>query len=310
MLFNKFCETVNKFPNLPALNNWSYKDLLDIVIDSDYKFLSDSSKEFILIDILKAAAVDKPLVIFPKYKKEEVSIPEIDSKNFCLYLYSSGTSGPRKSIRVTESQIYYNCLNAIMSQKIVNTDRILTICSMNHTGGINAQSLAGLISGSHIIVQDFNPYNFSSLLKEKNISLTHLVPIMIDSLLKIKSFDTGNLRLVVAGSDCVKREHVDLFLKRSIPFMINYGLTEAGPIVINHIFNKKEELEIFEHGVPLGTNCWTEYKIENNELMLKGNIVSIDGWLNTGDCVKKYDEWFIYQGRKSHGCKIIPKNYK
>lgn len=310
MLFNRFLETANKFANSPALNDWTYKDLLVMIQQSDYKFVSNATGGFILIDILKAASVNKPIIILPKYNKEQICIPDPKLENFGLYLCSSGSSGTKKLIKVSEEQIYYNALNAIDCQMIDNKDVILTICSMNHTGGLNAQSLPGLIAGSHVIVQDFNPYNLSSILKEKNITLTHFVPIMIDSLLKIKSFDPGNLRLVVAGSDCVKMEQVNLFLHKSIPFMINYGLTEAGPIVINHIFKKIEELEIFKYGVPIGKKCWTEYKIQNCELMLKGNIVCNEEWLPTGDCVDKLGDWFLYKGRKSFGCRIIPKRYK
>lgn len=309
MIFNRFEHIAKKYPNNPALNDWSYEELLDIVIGGSYQELSISEDEFIIIDILRAAYHNSPLIIPPKFNQENIDIPSTE-KVFSLYLYSSGSTGKRKSIKLTEKMIYSNFQNAVNSQDISKDDKILTVCSTNHTGGINAQSLPGLLTGSHVIVKKFNPYGFSKLLKENNITLTHLIPVMIDSLLNIKSFDTNqNLRLVVAGSDCVNRQHVNLFLEKNIPFMINYGLTEAGPIIINRKFTDSKELDIFDNGIIMGDTIWCDYKIENNELLLKGDCVSSEDWLSTGDCVDKRKEWFIYNGRISAGCKIVPKHY-
>ena len=65
-------------------------------------------------------------------------------------------------------------------------------------------------------------------------------------------------------------------------------------------------VESFDMCVPLGTNINCNYKIEDGELHLNGDIVVYTGWLKTGDCVEKMGDWFLYNGRKSAGCKIIP----
>jgi acyl-coenzyme A synthetase/AMP-(fatty) acid ligase len=309
MIFNRFKEVAEKYPDRFALNDWTYRDLLEMVLDGRYNKVCESTGEMILVDILRAAFHDRPIIIPPKFRKDEVDIPDVDNK-FCLYLYSSGSTGRRKAIKLHEKMLYTNFENAAVSQNLSIDDKILTVCSLNHTGGINAQSLPGLLTGCHVIVEQFNPYNFASLIAHHEISVTHLVPIMIDSLSKTKNFPiTLGLRLTVAGSDCVKKEQVEFFLDRNIPFMINYGLTEAGPIIINHTFSNKEELNIFNFGVPLGTKSWCETEFYKKELLLKGNCIACNGWLKTGDCVDKKDEWFMYKGRIYAGCKIIPKSY-
>jgi acyl-CoA synthetase (AMP-forming)/AMP-acid ligase II len=309
MIFNEFKKVAEKYSNRLALNHWTYKDLLRMILEKKYQKISSSENELILVDILRAASLDKPLVIPPKFQSNLIELPETD-KGFSLYLYSSGSTGNRKSIKLDEKLLFANFKNAQDCQNLTNLDKILTICSLNHTGGINAQSLPGLLSGSHVIVEKFNPYSLSGLLKKHEITVTHLIPVMIDTLLKIKKFNVPpGLKLVVAGSDCVKKEHVEFFLDRQTPFMINYGLTEAGPIIINHKFTDKKELSIFEHGVPLGKIVWCNYSINEKELYLKGDCVATDDWLLTGDCVYKKEDWFMYQGRISAGCKIVPKSY-
>jgi acyl-CoA synthetase (AMP-forming)/AMP-acid ligase II len=133
---------------------------------------------------------------------------------FSLYLYSSGSTGIKKSIKLTEKMIFSNFQNAAKSQNLSSNDNLLTVCSMNHTGGINAQSLPGLLVGSHVVVDNFNPYTILNKINQYNISITHFVPIMIDALLKLKKIkNINNLRLAVAGSDCIKVEHAEFFLK-------------------------------------------------------------------------------------------------
>jgi acyl-CoA synthetase (AMP-forming)/AMP-acid ligase II len=310
MLFNEFLNTVEKYPNKLALNSWTYSELLDVIVNREHKNICESENEYILIDILNASRLNKPLIVLPKFNKNNVIIPIVED-TFSLYLYSSGSTGSKKSIKLTEKMIFSNFQNASDSQNLSSNDNILTVCSLNHTGGINAQSLPGLLVGSHVVVDNFNPYTILNKINQYNISVTHFVPIMIDALLKLKKIkNINNLRLAVAGSDCIKVEHAEFFLKNNIPFMVNYGLTQAGPIIINHTFTSVKELEIFNIGIPLGSKIYCDYQINNGELLLKGPCVSSNDWLQTDDCVRLYNSWFLYTGRISAGCKIIEKNYK
>ena len=309
MIFNKFKDTAKKYPKRLAVNSYTYDNILDMVHDGQYQEISQSPQELILVDILRASYLNKPLVILPKVDADSVTLPKMGSE-CCLYLYSSGSTGERKPIKLSQSMLLANADMATNVQKITSNDKILTVCSMNHTGGINAQSLPGLLNGSHILVQSFNPYTFCSLVQEYKITLTHLVPVMIDALYQVKKFYiNNNVRLVVAGSDCLYKKHVELFTNQQIPFMINYGLTEAGPMIINHIFHPNDDLDIFNYGIPLGTKECCETMMLDGELFLRGNNVWTDDWLPTGDCVYRKDLWFMYLGRKSAGCKVVPKNY-
>jgi long-subunit acyl-CoA synthetase (AMP-forming) len=310
MIFNAFVAAVEEFPDNLALNNLTYKELLREVLNTEYSPVCYETDYSIIIHILVAAKMKKPIVILPKFHRDDVKIPNNLPEGFNIILYSSGSSGPRKEICLPDAMIYNNALTAIEVQNITANDSILTVCSLNHTGGINAQTIAGLLSGSHIVVDQFNAFKFLKNLKDYKITLTHLIPVMIDALIKTKSsIELDDLRLVVAGSDCVYKHHVEFWINKRIKFMSNYGMTEAGPIIINHIYQPGDNLTVFDLGVPLGDNVYSEYKIENNELFLKGKNISVDGWFATGDCVKEVNQWIYYQGRKSAGCKIIPKKY-
>lgn len=311
MLFNTFFSTVQKYQNSLAINELTYQEVYNLVKAREYKSVTYETDWTVLLDILKAAEVGKPIVILPKFHREEVELPKSLPNEFGIILYSSGSTGVRKQIFMPERMIISNAETAIRCQRIISADKILTVCSLNHTGGISAQTLAGLLVGAHIIVTPFNAFSFFKIIQLEKITLTHLVPIMIDGLKKVKGmYDLSSLRLVVAGSDCVYREHVEFWLAKGVNFMSNYGLTEAGPIIINKEYTRDTDLSIFDHGVPLGTVAWCETKIEGNELLLKGDCVANNqDWFRTGDCVYQIDQWYMYQGRLAAGCKILPKKY-
>lgn len=311
MLFNTFYSTVQKYQTALAINDLTYQEVYDLVKSREYKSVSYETDWTVLLDILKAAEVNKPIVILPKFHREEVDIPSELPDEFGIILYSSGSTGVRKQIFMPERMIVANAENAIRCQRIIPADKILTVCSLNHTGGISAQSLPGLLVGAHVIVTPFNVFNFFKIIQIEKITLTHLVPIMIEGLEKVKNkYDLSSLRLVVAGSDCVYKKHVEFWISRGVNFMSNYGLTEAGPIIINKEYTKDTDLSIFDQGVPLGTVAWCDTKIENGELLLKGDCISNNqDWFKTGDCVYQIDQWYMYQGRLAAGCKILPKKY-
>lgn len=305
-LYESFLLTSRANSNKLALNHFTFDELLSKVESEPYNLIAQHDDYRIIIDILVASKHNRPLVILPMDKKDYF-IPSKIHDSFGLYLYTSGsTSGVRKPIFLSESMLLQNANNAISCQNITNNDVIFTVCSMHHTGGINVQLLPSLLIGCTNIVEDFNAFTFNRRLEETKATVTHLVPRMLNQL---RTVSKNNLRLVAAGSDCITKEHISKWLDVGVDFMVNYGLTEAGPVIINHTFKDLSELEIFDNGVPLGDNISCEYKIDDNELFLNGREVTIDGWLQTGDCMYIKDNWFFYRGRKSAGCKFVPKRY-
>lgn len=303
--YELFESVVNANPKKNAINDITYKELLTLVNTSSYEKVTKHNDYNVLIDILIAAKFNRPLVIPPK-DGIDFEIPENLSDSFGIYLYTSGSTGFRKSIFIPESMLLSNAKVAIDIQSITSNDIVYNVCSMNHTGGLNAQVIPALLSGCSIIIEEFDTFKFNNRIKETNATITHIVPKM---LLTLRKVEKHQLRLVAAGSDCIYREYVEKYLRVGVPFMINYGMSEAGPIIINHIFKSLGELSIFDNGIPLGDMVHCEYKIVDQELCLKGNNTNTDGWLYTGDCVTQIDDWLYYNGRKSAGCKLVKKRY-
>jgi len=273
MIFDRFKLCVELQPDKLALNKLTYKELFNLV--------EKGNNENIIYKILRGENIQ---------------------------LTSSGSTGHKKIIDLPSSMIYGNAQIATLSQKITSDDIILTVCTLKHTGGINAQTISGLLQGAHVIIEPFNGLSFFRLMQENKITITHVTPRMIDIIKKVKQPKLlPNLKLVTCGSDIVKKEHAEYWLNFKTKFMINYGLTEAGPIIINHTFTDKNELSIFDKGIPLGSYCYAEHMVKDGELFLRGQNVYVNDWFATGDLVEEKDFWYFYKGRKGLG--LVPKNH-
>ena len=308
MLFTRFKETAEKYYNRPALNGVLYYELLEIVEEGTYNPVADCGTARTIIDILIASRHGKPIVVPPLVKQNWAEAETEDG--FGLYLYTSGTTGGvRRAVKLTDTMIVANAHNSIALHNMTPYDIVYTVCSMRHTGGINAQTIAALLCGAHVIVEAFNPYRFYERCSDIGATISHLTPRMIDALAGVKNKQTTRLEVVTCGSDCVYRRHVEHFIEQDIDFIINYGLTQAGPILINHRFTKGSDLSVFDKaGVPLGTIAWCEIMFIGANMWVKGDSVSSDTWLATDDGVYQAGEWYMYRGRLVDGtCQIIPK---
>lgn len=314
MLYKLFLNIANKFPHNMALNNFTYQELVEKIDNISYECIVEDQDYNVLIRILKAAKINKPIIILPKHNRDKVELPVIThSSDFKLIMYSSGSTGQKRTPKIIpESMLLSNIKNVTKIQNLTYTSKVLTVCSLNHTGGITPQSLPGLLCGAHIITESFNAFKYSKKLEQYNITHSHLLPAYVEALIKNNNKLPNNVKLIMIGADCVLQRHIEYILKQKIVVMQLYGMTEAGPPAIYHLWNINDDTSILSsvtetEQVFLGSKCLCDFKIINNELYLKGDIIASDDWLATGDCVQLKNKWFIYQGRKIAGCKIIPK---
>lgn len=296
-----------KFPKKKSINNLSWSTLREKIISRssmDNVIYSSVNSMDVIIDILSAELQKKPVVV-SKNKLESERFVEAQTdpgffSEFSITLKTSGSTGEQKFIRQPARMIYSNLLNAIELQKLSQNDRILTVSSLFHAGGIHVQTLPGIYAGAAIDIHKFTP----SIINKAPYTVTHLIPRQADLLIQAFKRNRVNFksyRLIVCGSDIVSKTVADFFTKQVKEFIINYGMTEAGPVIINHLFKSTRDVDKMysktnqEHF--LGTSCWCDYKIVNNELCLFGENVCSNGFLKTGDKVKQTNIGFYFNGR-------------
>lgn len=221
-----------------------------------------------------------------------------------IVLESSGSTGPKKKIFQTPKKLQASrdvCLDA---QNITKTSRIYTVCKISHAAGLLAQTLPALSIGAHVDCVKFNAYNFIKDIRR--YTHTHITPLHALAIMKTKGFKHIDLTdiTVVCGAEPVSWWTIQSFVEKGAKFIVNWGMTEIGPIAINHKFsNISQVLQMQKfspaHTTILGSRFYCDYEIRDQELYVKGDISVTNGWIPTGDLVELQNDCLFFKGRKN-----------
>ena len=110
-----------------------------------------------------------------------------------ITITSSGTTGQPKKIFQSPRKIRFANKIALDVQQITKKSSILTVCKLDHAGGLLAQTLPAISIGAEVTIKKFNPFSF--LKKVNRYTHTHLTPTHCKILMKTKSSDISNIEI-------------------------------------------------------------------------------------------------------------------
>ena len=246
-----------------------------------------------------------------------------------VILYSGGTSGDPKGILL--SNINFNAL-ALSCHKMIEQsgekESILAILPIFHGFGLGVCIHTTLCCGMRVVlIPNFSPKDFGSLLHKHKISIVCGVPSLFENLTKTKigKNDLSKLKCAISGGDFMSKDlkdKVDTYFHEhgsSAEVRVGYGLTEASAAICATPTGEYRESSI---GIPfpdtytkivrVGTHDEVPYG-EDGEICISGPTVMMgylnnleetiqtlqihkDGrtWLHTGDIGSMDKEGFVY----------------
>lgn len=247
-----------------------------------------------------------------------------DENDPSMILYTSGTTGAPKGAMITPKMIFWNSINTSMRLNLTQEDVHISFLPFFHTGGWNVLLTPFLHRGARTLFLDkFDPDLILDLCEKENCTILFGVPTMMDMMSKSPKFEKINLkelRYAIVGGEPMPLSLIRTWEQKGIPIRQGYGLTEFGP----NVFSLNEEDSIRKIGSIGFPNFYIEAKVvdenqaevptgEIGELILKGptctpgywrnpeasQTLNRNGWLHTGDLVKKDEENYFYVvGRK------------
>jgi acyl-CoA synthetase (AMP-forming)/AMP-acid ligase II len=212
---------------------------------------------------------------------------------------TSGTTGTPKAVYQSPDKIRYANQAAVRCQNIDSNSRIYTVCTLDHAGGLFAQTLPAVSVDAHVDIEQFNPYVWVRKVQEE-VTHTHLTPNMARAIMATKTFQNGfdlTGLTVMCGSDRIHSSILEAFIEKGATFIANWGMSECGPVAINKTFNKGDLVDKYHESI-MGDTIYCDTKIINNELHVKGNICVNNDWFATGDLVEYKDGIYWFLGRK------------
>jgi fatty-acyl-CoA synthase len=246
-------------------------------------------------------------------------------KNFELplfLLFTTGSTGKPKGVIYTHKMAFWNSVNTALRLNLTAEDSTLNVMPLFHTGGWNVFCTPFLHHGASFwITRKFVPETALKCLSQTRCTLFMGVPTMLQLMTKVPCFETIDLtsiRYILAGGEPCPIPLIDIWAQKGIPIRQGYGMTEAGPSVTSlhqdDALRKKGSIGTlnfyFEMKiVPDGSASLTPIAgVEEGELWLRGPAVTPgywnneaatreafeEGWLKTGDIVRKDEEGYLY----------------
>ena len=252
----------------------------------------------------------------------------IDPHDDAILLYTGGTTGRSKGVRLSHSNIVSNALAFGLGAGARQDDIYLHAAPMFHSADTLATAWF-LVAGAHCYLPDFSPENFLSAVASYRVTTTVAVPAMLMAIVShpgFKDADISSMRSLLYGAAPMALEWIQRVASGfpHVRFSNIYGLTEASPLLT--IFDAKEFRAAIETGDPTGivrsvgkANVLNELRVvdsngddvppgEVGELWARGpNIMNgylnlpeqteaaiVDGWLRTGDMASIDEDGYVY----------------
>lgn len=152
-----------------------------------------------------------------------------------LLVYTGGTTGRAKGVRLTHSNIMVNALQIAFVAKPRADDLFLHVAPMFHSADLLATPWV-MAGAAHLFMAEFSGQAALQAIQEYRVTCSMLTPTMIIMMLKEPDFaryDLSSLRQVIYGSSPMAAEWIQRALE-SFPgaeFIQAYGLTETAPLL-------------------------------------------------------------------------------
>jgi len=255
---------------------------------------------------------------FARLPCESAFVPRdcIDLAAVHTVIYTSGTTGRPKGAMLTYGNHWWSAMGSALNLGLHGDDRWLAVLPLFHVGGLSIL-MRGVIYGVPALVHErFDPVDVNRAIDEDGVTIVSVVASMLR-----RMFDARGdcpypptLRQVLVGGGPVPLPLLEECLRRGVPAVQTYGLTETASQAVTlapaDALRKPgsagkpllpNELRIERDGVPVGAD-------EVGEIVLRGPTVTPgyadrpeetaralrDGWLHTGDLGRIDAEGYLY----------------
>jgi o-succinylbenzoate---CoA ligase len=271
----------------------------------------------------KSACATLPVTIVPIAELECLPPPEcdrseprrIDLEQEAAVIYTSGTSGRPKGVRITNSNLWFSAISSALHLGHHPDDVWLAAMPLFHIGGL-AILFRGVIGAVPVVLHErFEPGIALSAIDE-GATLLSVVPTMLQRLLDARGDMPWppHLRCVLLGGSAAPRRLVEECVRRGLPVAPTYGLTEATSQVTT-LLPAQAPRKWSSSGLPLPL---TELRVatpagagrsgEVGEIEIRGPTVfagyldddvvgsahMVDGWFRTGDAGHLDSDGYLY----------------
>lgn len=240
------------------------------------------------------------------------ALGDIEMEDIHLIIHTGGTTGLPKGAMISHRALLFNAMNEICTWGISHRDSAHILLPLFHTGGWNLLTLPILHAGGRIMLnRQFNPELALRLINERKPSFIFGAATIFRMMAGEPLFDKtdfSSVKWIMAGAAPTPRNIMEKFWDKGVPFVLGYGMTEAGPnnLTAPAEFMSREEMKekyaavgrpmyltlakvVDEAGKELGPN-------ETGELIWSGPQIFSGYWKNPEETAKTLRNNWVYTG--------------
>ncbi|WP_323171790.1 o-succinylbenzoate--CoA ligase [Natrialba sp. PRR66] len=157
----------------------------------------------------------------------EIQSAELDRDHTQLLMFTSGTSGEPKIVRLTVGNLVASATASAFRLGVDPADRWLCCLPMYHMGGIAPVIRSALYGTTAVVQRTFDDRATARAMDEFGITGVSLVPTMGKRLLDAGWKPPESLRFVLLGGAPASTEFIERCREAGVPVYPTYGMTET-----------------------------------------------------------------------------------
>ncbi|MDX1997768.1 MAG: AMP-binding protein [Thermoanaerobaculia bacterium] len=155
-----------------------------------------------------------------------------DPEHLWALLYTSGTTGRPKGVKVPHRQVLWNGYNTVVGWGLRPEDVSPIFTPLYHAGGLGAFLVPIVTTGGTIVLHEgFDPAEIWRTIERERATVVLGVPTIWERLSEVPEFasvDLSAVRFLISGGAPLPRFLIDRYQARGVGFKQGYGLTEVG----------------------------------------------------------------------------------
>lgn len=236
----------------------------------------------------------------------------VDGNEPGMVIYTSGSTGRPKGAVIPHRQMLFNAIATTTAWELGPDDIAPVTTPFFHTGGWHVFATPlWLRGGCVVLIDQFDPATFLSVLAEEKCTVALCVPTQLTMLAESNGFGMAipSLRWLISGGAPCPQPLADRIRSGGYSLRLGYGLTECGP----NCFAMSTEDGLENPGSVGRPVPFLEMRLvnealedvadgETGELLLRGpqlfsgylhapeqtaDVMTSDGWLRTGDLARR-----------------------